>query len=76
MSGDVSINAPTFAVQILIGLFCSWECAFDDKGVRMALNGRAFLQGLCFLVLSTMVDAQGKRRLPILGGPVNEWIPW
>ncbi|XP_073079228.1 antigen WC1.1 [Manis javanica] len=24
----------------------------------MALNGRAFLQGLCFLVLSTMVDAQ------------------
>ncbi|KAB1254389.1 Antigen WC1.1 [Camelus dromedarius] len=49
---------PPIASEMVKGVFCSWDCALDDSGVRMFLNGHLSLQGLCFLLLSIVVGGQ------------------
>lgn len=79
ISGDVSTIFPSHCWRplwvswcLLIGLFCSWDCNFDDTGVRMALNGHISLQGLCFLLLSPVVDAKGRSCL--FPGINSTWV--
>ncbi|XP_032328794.1 antigen WC1.1 [Camelus ferus] len=55
---DVELSVPGTPSVAFPWVFCSWDCALDDLGVRMFLNGHLSLQGLCFLLLSIVVGGQ------------------